>query len=920
MEVTTGKILKYAILPGILPRTQEFFSSGFSHVAAFTALALRAADLLPYNHPYLNPANMGRYGTRQALAEARRQLVFRRENIDQVIIYHIIMIGVFLVFFQFFMLALSFSFQAAHATTAFGSSNLFGPYLGTFFVTPNPRGDIAFMFLDWVFGYKNLYGSCVDPVIACPTVAGPYGIEQLHAVTQASKGAPGIYQWPSPFHKGLHMLFNFYDLGVAAVGMIMLTYMVTTVTAETAQTGIPFGKRFNKTWVLPRLVVASMLLFPWNPAPGLSPPDGAFLNGAQTITLFVAKWGSSLATNGWILFNNNLAGSTLAGTNQNNLVGKPNAPNYNVLLEFMLVAKVCKFAEERIAQEAGMPAINIRAYEVDLTTNPVTTIPMPSGAGMAGFDAAIGASDGFDIVLIFGEKRPAEYKDDIDSTKPVCGKLTVHVTDIRGGAFFGYPGAYQVQAEYYNIITDLWNDTSGLGMDAIAQQIVQRFTPGPDKDPNAAVPNSAWVNNAKVWMNNRMNTAVNNGRAAAAADPKWVPAVVETGWAGAAIWYNKISELNGSYIGAVYNLPSPDLYPELMEYIKGERKAHNADDSGIERYRPVLGDNSWIFYRKPGEDSIALALNYAQSLFFDHYPKTVGSPAADFIRATFGIQGVYNMLDNRDTHPLAKLVALGRALMQATAIQLAGRIGFGLVGLAGAQTAWGALAKGVGDTLASVAQITFMIGAVLYYIVPFMPFVYFFFAASAWVKAVFEAMVGMPLWALSFVRIDGDGLPGKSGMNGFYLLLDILIRPVLIVFGLLASVSIFAAQVNVLGEIWYLVETNVGGADTVAPTTAAATPGETGFLGYTREAIDGFCYTVIYTIVVYMLGMASFKLIDLIPAKILRWMGASVNTIGVDGDAGKEMTQTGESLIQQGYAGFNSGIFSLFARNSIPSS
>jgi conjugal transfer/type IV secretion protein DotA/TraY len=268
------------------------------------------------------------------------------------------------------------------------------------------------------------------------------------------------------------------------------------------------------------------------------------------------------------------------------------------------------------------------------------------------------------------------------------------------------------------------------------------------------------------------------------------------------------------------------------------------------------------------------------------------------------------MLNNRDTHPLAKLVALGRALIEATAIQLAGRAIAGLPAMFG-NTTWGPIAKSLGQVLSQITMLTFAIGAVLYYIVPFMPFVYFFYAASAWVKAVFEAMVGMPLWALSFVRIDGDGLPGKSGMNGFYLLLDILIRPVLIVFGLIASISIFAAQVNVLGEIWYLVESNVGGGDTV---NTLAVPGETRFLGYTRDAIDGFCYTIIYTIIVYMLGMASFKLIDLIPGKILRWMGASVSTIGVDGDAGKELTQTGEVLIQSGYAAVNKGIFAMFSR------
>ena len=63
----------------------------------------------------------------------------------------------------------------------------------------------------------------------------------------------------------------------------------------------------------------------------------------------------------------------------------------------------------------------------------------------------------------------------------------------------------------------------------------------------------------------------------------------------------------------------------------------------------------------------------------------------------------------------------------------------------------------------------------LFYIIPFMPFIYFFFAVGTWVKAIFEAMVGVPLWALAHIRIDGQGLPGDAAMNGYYLLLEIFV-------------------------------------------------------------------------------------------------------------------------------------------------
>jgi conjugal transfer/type IV secretion protein DotA/TraY len=168
------------------------------------------------------------------------------------------------------------------------------------------------------------------------------------------------------------------------------------------------------------------------------------------------------------------------------------------------------------------------------------------------------------------------------------------------------------------------------------------------------------------------------------------------------------------------------------------------------------------------------------------------------------------------------------------------------------------------------------IGFVLFYVVPFLPFIYFFFAVGAWIKTIFEAMVGVPLWALAHIRIDGNGLPGDAAMGGYYLILDIFLRPILIIFGLLASITIFSAQVRILHEVWHLVVSNVAGMDRADAQAVPA--GLSGAIEWLRSPIDQFFYTVIYAIIVYMLGLSAFKLVDIIPAQILRWMGTSANT------------------------------------------
>ena len=70
--------------------------------------------------------------------------------------------------------------------------------------------------------------------------------------------------------------------------------------------------------------------------------------------------------------------------------------------------------------------------------------------------------------------------------------------------------------------------------------------------------------------------------------------------------------------------------------------------------------------------------------------------------------------------------------------------------------------------LTTFGMITLTVGFILYYILPFLPFLYFFFAASAWITAIFEAMIGVPLWALAHLRVDGEGIPGPGATSGSF--------------------------------------------------------------------------------------------------------------------------------------------------------
>jgi len=180
----------------------------------------------------------------------------------------------------------------------------------------------------------------------------------------------------------------------------------------------------------------------------------------------------------------------------------------------------------------------------------------------------------------------------------------------------------------------------------------------------------------------------------------------------------------------------------------------------------------------------------------------------------------------------------------------------------------GQLAEIASSITMTIAFLGLTAGFILYYVLPFLPFLYFFFAFGTWVKSIFEAMVGAPLWALAHLRIDGEGLPGDSASSGYFLIFEIFVRPILTVFGLIAALVILSAQVRMLNFLWTLVTTNLTGSHPIAGVTASMLP---------KGSIDQFFYTIVYAIIVYMMATASFKLIDKIPDQLLRFMGAGVS-------------------------------------------
>jgi hypothetical protein len=390
------------------------------------------------------------------------------------------------------------------------------------------------------------------------------------------------------------------------------------------------------------------------------------------------------------------------------------------------------------------------------------------------------------------------------------------------------------------------------------------------------------------------------------------------GWGGAAIWYNRIAQMNGALVGAAWNVPQPSRYPNVMELVQKELMKTNQNITPAEQFNPNFATGKGkINLPQSGQFEQAKVLNniyQAARTAGEQQAHTLksGNILTDFIKGLFGVDGLFNLRseDNKGAHPLAQLVGVGKGLIEATIRNLAIGGLSALGGIAGVNSPLGGVGMAASGLMFSAATITLTAGFMLFYVIPFLPFLYFFFAMGTWVKGVFEAMVGVPLWALAHIRIDGNGLPGDAAANGYYMIFEIFLRPILILFGLMAAVTIFGAMAAVLHDIFDIVVTNLTGFNPSAEETA---------MDSLRSPVDQLFFTVMYAVILYIMAMSSFKLIDLIPKQILRWMGSNASTFADDQSdpaqnlmnytaiAGSQITQQITGGLQQGAQALQSG-------------
>lgn len=149
----------------------------------------------------------------------------------------------------------------------------------------------------------------------------------------------------------------------------------------------------------------------------------------------------------------------------------------------------------------------------------------------------------------------------------------------------------------------------------------------------------------------------------------------------------------------------------------------------------------------------------------------------------------------------------------------------------------------------------FTAGVSFQFYIPLIPYILFTFGGIAWFIAVIEAMVAAPIVALGVTHPEGQNETFGKSEQAIWLLLNIFLRPGMMVIGLIAGIILSYVGIWLL-DAGFLI----------------AAGGAIGFTLGSGIVVGFFALLVIYFSMVVAIVTKAFSLIHILPDKILRWL------------------------------------------------
>lgn len=656
-----------------------------------------------------------------------------------------------------------------------------------------PDGDLAGQWLDFVFG------------------SGLEEARKYHILTVAANA----------LREGLSV----YGLSMLTLAGFFLIWQVASMIAETAQTGVPLGRRTNQLWMPMRFLLGLSLLIPL----------GSGLSFGQHMIVSLASKGSSLASDAWregILL---LDGKALAPI-------APQSPDVARVVSTSFEIEVCTSLYHQLFNSLRSdPVVAVAGDMQEMVKLPRQRL--------------VGERWQYTNVFFEGNPLCGEYRFESDTNSTTLkavaetSRLAAQRLSVqnRSAAEKLVPALLTTDKfpsqspELLNLLEGFAKDQTQFVESNLAEVV------GAQKISTALSPafgGQGWIMAGalpfEMARRQMMLGAVAGNILPKVKSPLAGHSVLSRdGWVQAAERMIPVHLVQANYFDN-YSF----FYDRLSVGMKRARLWLNSRQG--EQLYPMLPDQQEVRDILTDYADAELAASVFSRLVTDG-ALVYGVFTRPFLLADGAVNATAPVQVDQTylLQPLQTIAEMGRRFLS---------FGEWLTGVTGPVLSQPAT---LGSAILSlcVAALFWVGGVLLLFVTPLLPLFRFFAAVVSWALSVLIAIVTLPLVALTHFYPAGDGLVGPLARKAYWLWLSLFVRPSLILFAFAGGFVFFLLGVAFLNSLYF---------EWAGPALLAHTEVMWMFRGGLALA---------YAVLVYVIANVAFSGISTIPSSVMDWIG-----------------------------------------------
>lgn len=640
----------------------------------------------------------------------------------------------------------------------------------------------------------------------------------------------------------------FFNVAVAVVGSIFITYTIYVGVADTAREGEAMGGNSVK-YTVARVGLGAIMILPVS--------SGFTL--AQLLVIQILVWGSGAADNLWAKISPMIASG---GYSQVATVPEDDYKLRGMIagaIRTRAIGYVCAYRLNEIAEvfgqgsaSGGSPIVARPITATGYGTITTTQTFADSGTWFNGSNTLCGS-----VQYTLASEVALQGQNN------VWGNVET-VTSAADAATWQVMNAIAVNAVNGGL-NAAWGQ-----IDASAKSIANMVYTQARNDAQVQTTIKQGVTAAQSALRNSVNSTLSGASGQIQNLAKeYLDQTAAAGWVFAISWQRaniNIAQFFQNIVNGInFNFTVPVSLSSILQPLS----------TGFYGAQPRLTGSTWQVIAANYERDVGYMRSF--DAFFADFGKAtpsetagqVGVPDSSAAGVSSAFRWVLSKLQVTGTNgtsqwsdPLLNLTQIGVGFVDAGLWALGGSVvsdiasGFNIPFVTGVLQRTASASWGLGIILVGAG---FWIGGVL----PLLPLVYFFGAVISWLVVGLEALIAVPIWVLThFFPAREPSLIGAS-RQGYLLLFGLLARPILIIMGLVVSLLLMFAAFAILNSMFFSVFA------LMIPLDA----------GPVTSAITSVAAIVVYGIAATIVVSNSCALISELGDAALRWVEIGVQSL-----------------------------------------